>query len=90
MKEHQDNRKSLEQSTKKQVQQMTAQLQEASISQKQAERECVSLRDGVKSLRDAWAREIKAVKDEWKKGVERERQEREEAVCFPFPQQKKK
>jgi len=38
------------------------------------------LRDSVKSLREVWARELKGVRKEWKRGEERGRKEREEAV----------
>jgi flagellar biosynthesis/type III secretory pathway protein FliH len=59
---------------------MTAQLVEAQTAQTKAERECNSLRDGVRSLREAWAREVKSVREEFKKGEERGLREREEAV----------
>jgi hypothetical protein len=59
---------------------MTAQVTEATFAQTKSDKECASLKDSVRSLREAWAREMKAVKDEWKSGQERERLEREEAV----------
>ncbi|WWD17638.1 hypothetical protein CI109_102079 [Kwoniella shandongensis] len=77
--QHQSTRKNLEQSTKKSLQHMTAQLTEAQAGQAKAERECSSLRESVKSLRDVWAREVKSVKEEWKRGEEKGRREREEA-----------
>ncbi|WRT64392.1 uncharacterized protein IL334_001324 [Kwoniella shivajii] len=77
--QHQTTRKALEQSTKKSLSHMTSQLTEAQGGQAKAERECVALRDSVKSLRDVWAREVKMVKDEWKKGEEKGKKEREEA-----------
>ncbi|OCF42287.1 hypothetical protein I317_03907 [Kwoniella heveanensis CBS 569] len=76
---HQSTRKALEQSTKKSLSHMTAQLTEAQAGQAKAERECASLRDSVRSLRDVWAREVKSVREEWKKGEEKGKREREEA-----------
>ncbi|RXK39734.1 hypothetical protein M231_02927 [Tremella mesenterica] len=73
-------RKALEQSTKKSLQQMKTELVEAQANQHKAESECASLRDGVKSLRDVWAREVKAMRAEWRKGQDRTRQERDESV----------
>lgn len=78
--EHASTRKALEQSTKKSLQQMTTQLKEAQLSQQRSEREAVSLRDSVKSLRDVWAREVRAVREEMKRSEEKGQQEREEAV----------
>ncbi|WWC86491.1 uncharacterized protein L201_001368 [Kwoniella dendrophila CBS 6074] len=77
--QHQSTRKALEQSTKKSLSHMTTQLTEAQAGQAKAERECVALRESVKSLRDVWAREVKSVRDEWKKGEEKGKKEREEA-----------
>ncbi|KAK6905964.1 hypothetical protein I203_106799 [Kwoniella mangroviensis CBS 8507] len=77
--QHQSTRKALEQSTKKSLSHMTSQLTEAQAGQAKAERECVALRESVKSLRDVWAREVKSVRDEWKKGEEKGKKEREEA-----------
>ncbi|WVQ97461.1 hypothetical protein IAU59_004574 [Kwoniella sp. CBS 9459] len=76
---HQSTRKALEQSTKKSLSHMTAQLTEAQAGQAKAERECASLRDSVRSLRDVWAREVKSVREEWKRGEEKGKKEREEA-----------
>lgn len=59
---------------------MTAQLAESQSAQIRAERECNSLKDSVRSLREAWSRELRGVRDEWKRGEERNRKEREEAV----------
>lgn len=70
----------LEKTSKKSIQQKTAQVAEAHLAQHKAESECNSLRDAVRSLRDVWAREVKGVKEEYKRGSERERAEREEAV----------
>jgi hypothetical protein len=78
--QHVSTRKALEQSTKKSLQQMTAQLAESQSAQIRAERECNSLKDSVRSLREAWSRELRGVRDEWKRGEERNRKEREEAV----------
>lgn len=80
LKELQQTRKSLEQSTKKQVQEMTQQMNDAIVEKTKAERECVSLRDGVKSLRDVWAREVKALKEEMRRKEEEDKEEMEEAV----------
>jgi hypothetical protein len=78
--QHVSTRKALEQSTKKSLQQMTAQLAESQSAQIKAERECNSLKDSVRSLREAWSRDLRGVRDEWKRGEERNRKEREEAV----------
>lgn len=87
MHQHVSNKKSLEQTTKKSLQQMTTQMSDAQAAQHKAERECNSLRDSVKSLRDAWAREVKAVREEVKRNEERNKKEREDAVsCSPPPQ----
>lgn len=80
LKELQQTRKLLEQSTKKQVQKMTQQMNDARVEKTKAERECVSLRDGVKSLRDVWAREVKALKEEMRRKEEEDKKEMEEAV----------
>ncbi|XAO27200.1 hypothetical protein I312_106042 [Cryptococcus bacillisporus CA1280] len=79
LKELQQTRKSLEQSTKKQVQEMTQQMNDAIVEKTKAERECVSLRDGVKSLRDVWAREVKALKEEMRRKEGEDKEEIEEA-----------
>lgn len=79
LKELQQTRKSLEQSTKKQVQEMTQQMNDARVEKTKAERECVSLRDGVKSLRDVWAREVKTLKEEMRRKEEEDKKEMEEA-----------
>ncbi|KAK4689456.1 hypothetical protein P7C73_g619, partial [Tremellales sp. Uapishka_1] len=76
---HMSTRKALEQTTKKQVQTMSTQVLEAQAAQAKAERESNSLRDSVKSLRDVWGREIKTVRDEWKRSEEKGKREREEA-----------
>ena len=77
---HVSTRKALELSTKKSLAQMSAQLSEAQNNQARAEREAESLREGVRSLKELWAREMTAVREEWKRGEERGRREREEAV----------
>lgn len=59
---------------------MTAQVTEATFAQTKSDKECAALKDSVRSLREAWAREMKAVRDEWRKNTEREVKEREEAV----------
>ncbi len=74
--------KALETSTKKALQNMTAQVTEATFAQTKSDKECASLKSSVRSLRDAWGREMKVVKQEWRKGAEREKQEREEAVRY--------
>lgn len=61
---------------------MTAQVTEATFAQTKADRECTSLKESVKSLRDAWGREMKLVREEWRKGQDKERQERDEAVSL--------
>lgn len=69
--QHLSTKKSLEQSTKKALQEMTAQVADAQAAQIKAEREANSLRDGVRSLRDVWAREVKGVKDAMKRSEEK-------------------
>ncbi|ORY29368.1 hypothetical protein BCR39DRAFT_175626 [Naematelia encephala] len=76
---HQANKKAIEQSTKKQLQAMTSQLTDSQVSQARAEREERALRESVKSLRDVWTREVKAVREEVKRTEEKGRKEREEA-----------
>lgn len=77
---HVANKKALEQSTKKSLQQMTSQLADAQAAQLKADREASSLRDGVKSLRDSWTRELKAVRDEVKQAEEKGRNDTAAAV----------
>jgi F0F1-type ATP synthase membrane subunit b/b' len=76
----QSNKKQLEQSTKKAISTATTQLGEAQTAQAKAEREATSLRESVKSLRDVWAKEVRGVREEVKKGEERWRSERTVAV----------
>ncbi|CAD6587762.1 MAG: hypothetical protein TREMPRED_004849 [Tremellales sp. Tagirdzhanova-0007] len=76
---HESTRKALELSTKKSLAQMSAQLSESQNNQARAEREAENLREGVRSLKEVWAREMMAVREEWKRGEERGRREREEA-----------
>ncbi|WVR06095.1 hypothetical protein IAU60_003123 [Kwoniella sp. DSM 27419] len=76
---HQSTRKALEQSTKKSLQHMMTQLTEAQAGQAKAERECAALRDSVRSLRDVWAREVKSVREESRRGEEKGKKDREEA-----------
>lgn len=59
---------------------MSAQLTESQTSQVKAEKEASSLRESVKSLREVWTRELKGVREEWRKGEEQGRRERDEAV----------
>ena len=73
-------RKALEQSTKKSLQQMKADLSEAQANQHKADSECASLRDSVRSLRDVWSREVKGLRTDWRRDQERARQERDECV----------
>ncbi|ODN90222.1 hypothetical protein L198_06240 [Cryptococcus wingfieldii CBS 7118] len=77
-KEISSTRKTLEQSTKKSLTDMTAQLQEAKMREMKAEREAQSLKDGVQSLKDLWARDVKGVREEMKRAEEAEREKREE------------
>ncbi|OWZ28536.1 hypothetical protein C356_06373 [Cryptococcus neoformans c45] len=79
LKDLQQTSKSLEQATKKKVQEMTQQMNDARMEKTKAERECVSLRDGLKSLRDVWAREVKALKEEIRRKEEEDKKEVEEA-----------
>ncbi|WVO16824.1 hypothetical protein L204_104510 [Cryptococcus depauperatus] len=72
--------KSLESNTKSQLSSMTSQLTEAEHTKLRAERECIALKESVKSLRDVWTREIKAVKSEVKRSEEREMQRREKVI----------
>lgn len=73
-------RQALEKSTKRSLQQMTAELAEAQQAQQRAESESNSLRDSVRSLREVWAREVKATRQDWKRDMENERLEREKMV----------
>lgn len=59
---------------------MTQQLVEAQEKQTKAESECGSLRDSVRSLKDVWGREVRGLKEEMRKGEERWRGGKEEAV----------
>lgn len=79
LKDLQQTHKSLEQATKKKIQEMKQQMNDARVEKTKAERECVSLRDGVKSLRDVWAREVKALKEEIRRKEEGDKKEMEEA-----------
>jgi hypothetical protein len=81
----QATRKTFEKSTQKQIQTMTMQLNDAQLTSKKAETECSSMKEGMRSLKEQWAREVKALREEVKVGVERSRKEREEAVgCLTF------
>lgn len=80
LKDLQQTSKSLDQATKKKVQEMTQQMNDARMEKTKAERECVSLRDGLKSLRDVWAREVKALKEVIRRKEEEDKKEVEEAV----------
>ncbi len=80
---HTKTHKSLEASTKKSLSAMSVQLIEAQTSQARAEREAGSLRESVRSLRDVWGREVRGVREEWRRGEERGRREREDAVGRP-------
>lgn len=79
LKDLQQTSKSLDQATKKKVQEMTQQMNDARMEKTKAERECVSLRDGLKSLRDVWAREVKALKEVIRRKEEEDKKEVEEA-----------
>ncbi|WVQ76989.1 hypothetical protein IAR50_006668 [Cryptococcus sp. DSM 104548] len=78
LKEISTTRKALEQSTKKALAQMTADLQEAKTREMKAEREAQSLKEGVQSLKDLWARDVKGVREEMKRAEEAEREKRKE------------
>lgn len=77
--ELQSTRKALEVSTKKSLQQMTTDMNDAKAAHKKADSEVVALRESVRSLREVWGRETKAVRDELRKTVDTQRKEREEA-----------
>ncbi|ORX37364.1 hypothetical protein BD324DRAFT_625854 [Kockovaella imperatae] len=78
--EHLGHKKAMEDSTKKFINEMTAQVKEATLARGRAESDSSSLRDGIKSLKEAWARELKAVKEEMRAVEEAGRKEREEAM----------
>ncbi|KAK1925705.1 hypothetical protein DB88DRAFT_208250 [Papiliotrema laurentii] len=77
--QHLSTRKALEQSTKKSLQQMSAQLADAQAAQAKAESESHSLKDSVKSLKGVWARELKAAREEIRKAEEKGRKDLEDA-----------
>jgi hypothetical protein len=82
----QSTRKTFEKSTQKQIQTMATQLADAQLSSKKAETECSSMKEGMRSLKEQWARDVKGLRDEVKAGSERSRKEREEAVGHPHHQ----
>lgn len=63
---------------------MSAQLVEAQERQARADRECGAMRDGIKSLKEVWGREVRGLKEDVKKREEESRSEKEEMVsCLP-------
>jgi hypothetical protein len=72
------NQKELEQSTKKSLAEMTAQLAEAQRKETKAESESSALKSSVGSMKDAWAREVKALRAEVKRADEKWRNEHDE------------
>lgn len=79
------SRKLLESSTHKQLSDMTQKLTEAQTLAHKSEREMISLREGVGSLREMHKREVGAVKGELVRVVEAQRRGLEEAVSVGFP-----
>lgn len=57
---------------------MKTQMEEAVRKEAKANSECAALRDGVRSMKDAWARDIKGIKDDMKTANERWKAEGEE------------
>ena len=78
--DHLGTKKAFEDSTKKAMTEMTTQLKEAQLAKMKAESESNALRDGVKSLREGWAREVKAIKEEMRSAQEASRKERDDTV----------
>ena len=80
--EHLGQKKALEETTRKSVAEMTAQMKEAQLARAKAESESSNLRDGVRSLKDAWTREVRVIKEDMRVAEERGRKERDEAVSW--------
>jgi hypothetical protein len=59
---------------------MTSQLVEAQEKHAKADKECLAMRDGLKSLKEVWGREVRGLKDEMRQGEDKWRAERDEAV----------
>jgi hypothetical protein len=59
---------------------MTAQLTDAQYLGTKSEREAISLREGVKSMKEQWGREMRTLREEMKLTVEKGKKEREEVV----------
>ncbi len=68
-------RKALEASTKKQMTQMTAELEESQARSMKAEREAMALKDGFKGLKENWAKDMKSLRAEIKATAEDHRKE---------------
>lgn len=62
---------------------MEGQVTVAHTAQAKAEREASSLRDSVKSLKDVWARDLAAVKEDRKRADEKSRKSVADAVSRP-------
>lgn len=79
--QHITERKELEARVKDTVTESHAEVAEAKLVRAKAESERDALRDSVKSLRSAWAREVGAYREEVDRVQEQIRQEREAATA---------
>ncbi len=59
---------------------MTTQLNEAQYLGTKSERESAALREGVKSMKEQWGREVKSLREEIRVSGEKAKKEREEMV----------
>jgi hypothetical protein len=59
---------------------MSTQLAEAQRDKAKAESECNALKSSVGSMKESWAREVKALRGEMKKADEGWKQERDEVL----------
>lgn len=72
------NQKELEQSTKKALNEMKAQLEEAQRKEAKATSEAAALRNGVKGIKDSFARDLKSIRDDMSGADERWEKQGEE------------
>lgn len=79
--QHVSDRKELEAHLKKTVEESRSGVAEATLARAKAESERDALRDSVKSLRGAWAREVTAYREEFERAQERAKEEREAAAA---------
>lgn len=72
------NQKELEQSTKKSLAEMKAQLEDAQRKEAKATSECSALRTGVKGIKETFARDLRGIRDDMNGADERWKREGEE------------